>query len=302
MKNYHFCISGGSEILFRSEEDYIRAFNTLAITVARTGGKLAADAIMSTHIHVCVRTDDIKSIISQFWRSYTRYFNYKYHRKGALGGTPYIVEIEGFYHWLTAICYVLRNPVHHGVAPTPFAYRHCSANAIFRKETGKDDVLECLSRKSYYRFLPKGQTCPLKYVMDASGLIKRETVLDLADIEHRFVTPRAFLFYMNRLSGEEWRREQEKDNAAAAPVSLEMIERNSTSQTISEMLSHEHGRSDYRVVTDIELCEFIDTQILPKYGFASVYELPSHLKQTLLNRVVSEKSIIISRAQRCLMM
>ena len=97
MKNYHFCISGGNEILFRSEEDYIRAFNTLAITVARLGGKLAADAIMSTHIHVCVRTDDIKSIVSQFWRSYTRYFNYKYRRKGTLGGTPYIVEIEGFY-------------------------------------------------------------------------------------------------------------------------------------------------------------------------------------------------------------
>ena len=302
MKNYHFCISGGNEILFRSEEDYIRAFNTLAITVARSGGKLAADAIMSTHIHVCVRTDDIKSIVSQFWRSYTRYFNYKYRRKGTLGGTPYIVEIEGFYHWLTAICYVLRNPVHHGVAPTPFAYRHCSANAVFRKETGKCDALECLPRKSYYKFLPKGQTCPSEYVMDTSGLIKRETVLDLTDIEHRFVTPRAFLFYMNRLSGEEWRREQEKDHDAGLTVSLEMIERNSTSQSISEMLGHEHGKSDYRAVTDIELCEFIDKQILPKYGFASVYETPSHLKQKLLSQVVSEKSIKVIRVRRCLVM
>lgn len=302
MKNYHFCISGGDEILFRSEEDYIRAFNTLAITVARLGGKLAADAIMSTHIHVCVRTDDIGSIISQFWRSYTRYFNYKYRRKGALGGSPYVVEIEGFYHWLTAICYVLRNPVHHGVAPTPFAYRHCSANAIFRKETGKCETFGCLPRKSYYKFLPKGQNCPAEYVMDASGMIKRETVLDLADIEHRFVTPRAYLFYMNRLSGEEWRREQEKDQDVASPVSLEMIERNTTSQSISEMLGHEHGRSDYRTITDIELCEFIDMQVLPKYNLTSVYEVPSHLKQTLLDHVLSVKSVKVSRAQRCLML
>lgn len=288
--------------MFRSEEDYIRAFNTLAITVARLGGKLAADAIMSTHIHVCVRTDDIGSIISQFWRSYTRYFNYKYRRKGTLGGTPYVVEIEGFYHWLAAICYVLRNPVHHGVAPTPFAYRHCSANAIFRKETGKCDALECLPRKSYYKFLPNGQTCPVEFVMDASGLIKRETVLDLSDIEHRFVTPRAFLFYMNRLSGEEWRREQEKDHEAFAPISLEMIERNTTFQSIAEMLGHEHGRSDYRAVTDIELCELIDKQILPSYGFTSVYEVPMHIKQTVFSHVVSEKSIIVSRAKRCLVM
>lgn len=302
MKNYHFCISGGDEILFRSEEDYIRAFNTLAITVARLGGKLAADAIMSTHIHVCVRTDDVRSIISQFWRSYTRYFNYKYRRKGTLGGTPYVVEIEGFYHWLTAICYVLRNPVHHGVAPTPFAYRHCSANAIFRKETGKCETLDCLPQKSYYKFLPKGQTCPAEYVMDASGVIKRETVLDLADIEHRFLTPRAFLFYMNRLSGEEWRREQEKDQDVASQVSLEMIERNTTSQSISEMLGHEHGRSDYRTVTDIELCEFIDMQVLPKYNLASVYEVPSHLKQTLLDHVLRVKSVKVSRAKRCLVL
>ena len=52
----------------------------------------------------------------------------------------------------------------------------------------------------------------------------------------------------------------------------------------------------------MELCEFIDKQILPKYGFASVYKAPSHLKQTLLNQVVSEKSIKVSRAQRCLVM
>ena len=152
MKKYHFCISGGDEIIFRSEDDYIRAFNTLALAVSETGSSLFADAIMSTHLHGCVRTDNLQLLLSRFWKSYTRYFNSKYHRQGTLGALPYVVEIRGFYHWMTAICYVLRNPVHHGVSPTPFAYRHCSANAIFRKETGKVDDIVVMPRKSYYNF------------------------------------------------------------------------------------------------------------------------------------------------------
>ena len=147
-------------------------------------------------------------------------------RKGTLGGRPNIVEIEGFYHWMTAVCYVLRNPVHHGVAPTPFAYRHSSANAIFRNETGKGVHGILLSRKSYYKYLPKGAKCPQGYMMDSSGLILRESVLDLSDIEHRFATPRSFLFYMNRLSSEEWRREQDDDRIDAVPITLELLERN----------------------------------------------------------------------------
>lgn len=302
MNNYHVCISGDNEILFRSEEDYIRAFNTLAIAVAETGSYLNADSIMSTHMHICVRTDNILSLIRRFWKSYTRYFNSRYGRKGPLGSRPYIVEIAGFNHWLTAICYVLRNAVHHGVAPTPFAYRHSSANAIFRKETGKSDVTGNLPLKSYYKYLPKGTTCPSGYIMDSSGLIKRESVLDLADIEHMFGTPRSFLFYMNRLSGEEWRREQEKDNNSSAPVSLDMIERNASFQNLSEMLNHESGRSNYKVLTDIELCSLVDKEILPLRGKRSIYELSVHEKLELLKQICTKTHIPESRVCRCLAM
>lgn len=300
MKNFHFCISGDNEILFRTEEDYIRGFNTLAIAIANTGSFLNAEAFMSTHMHACVRTDDIQSLINRFWKSYTRYFNSRYHRHGSLGGAPFIVEIEGFHHWLTAICYVLRNPVHHGVAPTPFAYRHCSANAIFRKETGKHIEPECLPRKSYYRYLPKGVICPSEYEMEASGMIKRETVLDLSDIEHKFGTPRSFLFYMNRLSGEEWKREQEKDNSGKDPISLDIIEKNITLQSLPEMLRYEHGRSDYKNMTDMELCELVDHNVMKYHSGRTVYELSPIEKQRLVRHICSSTSVSDERVSRCL--
>lgn len=302
MRNYHFCISGNNEILFRSEEDYIRGFNTLALTVAETGAFLSAEAFMSTHLHVCLRTDDVAAFIYRFWRSYTRYFNNKYGRKGTLGGRPNIVEIEGFYHWMTAVCYVLRNPVHHGVAPTPFAYRHSSANAIFRNETGKGVHGILLSRKSYYKYLPKGAKCPQGYLMDSSGLILRESVLDLSDIEHRFATPRSFLFYMNRLSSEEWRREQDDDRIDAVPITLELLERNVSLHSLSEMLKHEHGRSDYKAVSDMELCEKIDGELLPMSGKDSVYELSEQDKQQLLKHLHSDRRLPERQVKRCLVM
>lgn len=300
MKNYHFCISGGNEIMFRSEEDYIRAFNTLAITVAETGAFLNAESIMSTHTHICIRCDDVDAIAKQFWKAYTRYFNSRYGRHGALGGKPHIVEIEGFNHWLTAICYVLRNAVHHGVAPTPFAYRHCSANAIFRKETGKPDITERLPRKSYYKYLPKGATIPTDYIMGTDGLIRRETVLALPEVEHMFGTPRSFLFHMNRLSSEEWKREQEKDNNNLAPVSLETIEQNASSQSMAEMLSHEHGRSNYKVMTDIELCTLIDTEILPSNGKESVYSLSDREKHEFIKLVCARTHVSEPRVRKCM--
>lgn len=302
MKNFHFCISGGDEILFRREEDYIRGFNTLALAVAETGAFLNAEAFMSTHLHVCLRTDDVNAFIYRFWRSYTRYFNSRYGRTGTLGGRPCIVEIEGFHHWMTAVCYVLRNPVHHGVAPTPFAYRHSSANAIFRKETGKGMQGELLPSKSYYKYLPKGTKCPQGYLMDSSGLILRETVLDLSDIEHRFATPRSFLFYMNRLSSEEWKREQNDDNVDAVPITLELIERNVSSHSLSEMLKYEHGHSNYKDMTDTELCTYVDQTVLPSCGRSSVYELSQQEKNRILKLVCADIMVSERRVRRCLLM
>ena len=50
------------------------------------------------------------------------------------------MEITGLHHHLAAMTYVLRNALHHGLVPIPYAYPHCSVNAIFRKEMGKKSV------------------------------------------------------------------------------------------------------------------------------------------------------------------
>ena len=131
-KTYHLCLSSGNEVLFRSKEDFIRGINCLCLAAYKTGAVLLAYSFMSNHVHICARTNSSKKLIRAFRYAYTRYFNAKYDRRGSLGDHGFFqMKIEGLYHLLTAIAYILRNPMHHGVTGTPFGYPYSSDVGIF---------------------------------------------------------------------------------------------------------------------------------------------------------------------------
>lgn len=287
--------------MFRSDEDYIRGFNCYAVAVAKTGSVALVDSFMSNHFHCCAQTDDIRELCYHYRAAYSRYFNRKYSRRGSLGeAVPFLIDIVGVYHRLAALSYVLRNPLHHGVTPTPFAYPHNSANAIFRAELGKLPVSDLLPRRKYYHTLPDKAEIPQNYKMDRNGLILRESVIDVQQVEYIYGTPRNFLFYMNRISGEEWEKEQLKDGASA--LRLDEIESGIRMQEVSAMLKNEYGRGDYRAMTDIQLCELIDNEILPQYSVRSVYLLDEKTKHKIANELWQKYRLQKEKIVRCLAM
>ena len=300
-RTYHICISAGNEIYCRDEQDYIRCFNSLAMAVAETESSLLAESIMSTHLHKCVRTECPKELVEAHRRKYSRYFNAKYKRRGRLGEREaFTISLEGLYHNLAAMSYTFRNSLHHGVAPTPFAYPHCSARVIFRKELGFDIKPDLMPKHNIRRHLPGRCRCPEGWRMDRSGLLLREDVIDSVDVEHMFGTPRNFLYHMNRLSGEEWKREQEKDKEKTAPITIEAIEHGITQQSLEQMLRNEHGRNDYRKMSDIDLCHLIDKVILPELGVESVYMLSSQKKSAIADYIFREHRLAQAQIRRCL--
>ena len=300
-KLYHFCLSAGNEVMFRSDEDYIRGFNCYAVAVARTGSTALVDSFMSNHLHGCALTDDIRALCYHYRTAYSRYFNRKYSRRGPLGeAVPFVIDVVGVYHRLAALSYVLRNPLHHGVAPTPFAYPHNSANAIFRAELGKPPVSELLPKSKFYHTVPDKAELPQGYKMDRNGLILRESVIDVQQVEYIYGSPRNFLFYMNRISGEEWEKEQLKDGASA--LTLDKIESGVRMHDVPTMLKNEFGREDYRALTDIQLCNLIDNEMLPKYGADSVYLLDEKSKRQIANDLWSGYRLPREKIVRCLAM
>jgi hypothetical protein len=302
-KTYHLCLSGDNEIMFRTNEDYHRAFNCFALALHKTDSTGLAEAIMSTHCHLLVQTSEPKEFMHDFRLMYSHYFNRKYHRSGRLGERfCFTMEIFGYHHILAAISYILRNPPHHGVAPTPYAYPHCSANAIFMSEMGKFTSTELLHPRNYHRYIGKTATFPDNYKMSKSGVFLRESVLDIPQVENLFVTPRMFNFYMSRKSSEEWREEQNKDQNEQPAICIENIERGASSEDVKRMLIYENGRADYRKISDIELCHKVDNIIVPAYHKTSVYQLSIEEKQKIGEQLYREYHLSEERIRRCLIL
>lgn len=281
----------------RNDRDYIHSNNCLCLAAHKTDSSLLAYNIMSNHTHIGVRTEDPYAFMKAYRYPYNRYFNQKYGRKGMLGEKDFFLsEINGLYHLLAVISYILRNALHHGVAATPFGYRYSSISALFRKELGYIDEPELMPKKSQYLYLPGNDALPDGYKMDASGLILPQSVIDVADVEHQFSTARTFLYYMNRLSGEAWEKEQLQDAVNIPPVTLEQIECSVRYQDLKTMLGNEHGRANYNAKSDIQICDIIDKLS----GARSVYEISQREIEHIAKYLRANCHVPQDQANRCL--
>lgn len=300
-KTYHLCISSDNEVMFRDIEDYNRGFNCFALALYMTDSTGLVESFMSTHSHQIVQTRKPDDFMYNFRRSYSQYFNHKYQRTGKLGEKQHFtMEIIGYHHMIAAISYALRNALHHGVAPIPYAYPHCSINSIFKKEFGRIHEEKLLHPRSYAKYIGRRAKYPERYKMTESGIFLRESVLDIPQVENLFVTPRAFNYYMSRKSSEEWEKEQSKDGVESAPINLHSFEHNATQHDLENMLIFEHGKADYRKVTDIELCTILDSIARNKYARHSVYQLSLKEKQDIAEEIYRKFRIPEAQIRRCL--
>jgi hypothetical protein len=97
---------------------------------------------------------------------------------------------------------------------------------------------------------------------------------------------------------KEEEKEQEKEGGAA--YTIESIENGVRTPDISSMLKCEHGRENYRGMSDILVCELIDNEIIPRYGVESVYQLSYKVKIEIANELWSRYHISRDRIERCL--
>lgn len=293
-KTVHLCLSSHDEVMFRSEADLNMGFNCLALAILETESRLLAEGFMTTHYHCLLQTDNPASVMYKSRIAYSRYFNNKYGRKGRLGEKHYFsLEIDGAYHTLAALDYVIRQGLHHGLAATPFGYPHCSANSFFRNDLGKDFAQSILPEKLRHRYLPSNVRIPSQYRMSEAGLLLREDIVDTSFVEQCYFTPRNFLFHINKLSGDHDTDDQLRENNTP-PVTMESIEAGIPDFVSKEAKVFEQGRVNHKRMTDLELCEIIDAQILPRLSKngenLSVYHL-SQNRRAAIHEVLWQESL-----------
>ena len=302
-KTYHLCLSAADEVMFRDLEDYHRGFNCFALALYKTDSTGLVESFMSTHTHQMAQTASPRDLVYCFRRTYSLYFNHKYMREGRLGEKEHFtIEVVGYNHILAAMSYVLRNSLHHGVSPIPYAYQHSTANAIFRGEMGKEPQTDLLPQKSYYKYIGKAAQYPDRYKMHKSGVFLRESVLDIPQVEGLYGTPRAFNYFMTRKSSEEWIQEQTRDNVDLPSLTLESIEKGVGMHDVEKMLMFENGKANYRGISDIELCTEVDFIARNKYGKHSVYQLTVQEQRRLAEELYQKYRISPARIRRCLVM
>lgn len=296
--------------MYRNDEDMKHAFNCLCSALCRTGSRCLAENDLPNHHHGCYETACPGDLVQIRRQSYTRYFNEKYDRKGPLGDKGYFAaEIQGLQHKLTAITYTLRNTVHHGFTVTPFEWPYCSANAYFRKELGKMFVPDLLLTPSQIEaVLPRRAQFHPEWKMGVEGVFLRESVIETAVVENLFGTPKAFNYYLTRLSGEDWSKEQEADGGGFPPVTLENFEaivlqrESSRSKTFADMLRNEKARSASLRLNDLQLCEMIDQQYVPRCQAQSVYQLSTRDKNAIASEIYRRRLAGEAQIRRCLVL
>ena len=279
---HHICITSHSEIMFRSEADMHYAFNCLAAACVRTDSKLLAFSLLTSHMHIAVITDSPDQLVHRFRYRYSCYFNAKYKRNGTLGERKWYDDVfNGPRHIVTGISYILRQGLHHGITSTAFGYEFSSVNAYFSEELRHNRPKALSSFYSHSNTIYASRPIMDSWHFDQNGMLFMEDVIDVKYVQNLYVTPRNFLFQMNRLTDESWTEDQHQEPEFGAPVTLERIE--PTVFNIESMLKNEKGRTDFRRITDLELCEIIDRQFVPTDK--TIYQLSQASRQRIARGV-----------------
>lgn len=276
--------------MHRTDEDYIFGFNCFALAVFKTGSRALGASLMSDHTHMMIQTDFPKEFIHIYRYAYTRYFNFKYGRTGRLGGNGcFMSSISGIRHITTALNYTLRQGLHHGISPTAFAYKYSTVNTVFQKFLGKEPPTDILSTHSQYRFLPDRAKLPVGCRMSSEGLILFENVIDTRYAEEIYITPKNFIYNMNRLSDSRIVAEQLEEDSKAAPVTLGSIEDWNRELDVNHLIENEHGKVNTSFLTDIQLCSVIDGMLPDKKK--SIYSLSVRERSDIANSIWSDHSL-----------
>ena len=252
--------------MFRNVRDFTFGFNCMAEASIRTDSQLLAEGFLSTHWHSLVRTENPVRWTRWMRYAYTRFFNAQYGRAGRFGSKfAFITEIEGYNHLLTALNYVIRQGLHHGISETTFGYPFCSANAYFRKELGQPgyENFRFMPPELRHHSLTRNVRIPERFRMDGNGLLLREDILDTAYVEQIYVSPRNFLYQMNKLTNERVIADQKEEKSDTPIITIDLIEKGIPDFDVQQFLLNEHGSFDGRHMTDLELCRLIDDFYIP---------------------------------------
>jgi len=156
---YHVMFRGiNHQHLFEEDRDYISFLQTLQRLKSEMMFEIHAYCLMSNHVHILIRENDVGAIsliMKRLLIKYAMYFNRKYHRSGALISNRYkSVPIEVDKYFAPLIRYIHQNPIKAGVVANLSVYRYSSYLEYLRggQLTDTELALEMIGKEDWESF------------------------------------------------------------------------------------------------------------------------------------------------------
>lgn len=150
---YHVMSRGNNkQQIFVDARDHLRYLELLTAGMERFAISCLAYCMMHNHLHLLLVPGEhtISRLMQQVNSDYCRGFNRRHRRVGhVLQGRPAMKIVDTDAYLLTAVRYVLRNPVVSGLAATPSDWRWSSYGALM----GRDPCPTSLSFERIWRAL-----------------------------------------------------------------------------------------------------------------------------------------------------
>ena len=169
---YHVILRGiNRQQIFFDDEDSETFIRLLKQVRDVSGFDLYAYCLMGNHVHLLLRAreEGPERIFRRLGASYVYWYNLKYRRVGHLFQDRFKSEpVENEAYFLTALRYILRNPVKAGLCQTPESYKYSNCAEIIGETA---PILPCeLSGEDLARYIAREQD---DKCMDVDGYIRR---------------------------------------------------------------------------------------------------------------------------------
>lgn len=219
--DYHIILRGnGQSELFYNRRDFIIAINSLALAAAKYNVIILAFCFNDNHFHLIVRCDsqDLKKFMQSFRVSLSRNENREQNTSGFFGARRYSAfEISGEDDLRDAICYCLRNPLHHAISSSVMNYPYSSARLYFSEVNANSSTIitDSLIIK---KMLPLNAKLPEGLLMNSEGLILPQSFVNTDIVESLFKNKAS---YLNSIA-QPSRRELDRDKAESISKTKEV--------------------------------------------------------------------------------
>ncbi|OUO36035.1 hypothetical protein B5F83_09760 [Muribaculum sp. An289] len=194
---YHICTDGLSRnILFKSDTDYIKAINDIAVCTFAKCLSMYCFCLMDNHVHF-IAGGSYDACLA-FIRMFKRRVNL---RAKCFSADISIKRIDNPEYLRTAIAYVIRNPVAANIQVAPGEYRWSSGNLYFSDRSKSMAGTRNISSLGYdeMRALVNSHVkLPGKYAVACNGMILPGNYVEHVFVENLYGNVRRYLYYLSK--------------------------------------------------------------------------------------------------------